>query len=40
MVSTYFIDTSALAKRYITEIGSQWIQALTEPQAKIFGESK
>ncbi len=34
MVSTYFIDTSALAKRYITEAGSQWIQVLTDPQAE------
>jgi predicted nucleic acid-binding protein len=34
MVNTYFIDTSALAKRYITEIGSQWIQTLTDPQAE------
>ena len=34
MVNTYFIDTSALAKRYITEIGSPWVQTLTDPQAE------
>lgn len=33
MVKTYFFDTSALVKRYITEIGSQWVRALADPQA-------
>jgi len=32
-VKSYFIDTSALVKRYITEIGSKWIQLLTDPNA-------
>jgi len=30
-VNSYFIDTSALVKRYIAEIGSEWIQLLTDP---------
>jgi uncharacterized protein len=29
MVAAYFLDTSALVKRYIPEIGTNWIQALT-----------
>ena len=29
MVTVYFLDTSALIKRYIPEIGTTWIQALT-----------
>ncbi|ETR68298.1 MAG: hypothetical protein OMM_10666 [Candidatus Magnetoglobus multicellularis str. Araruama] len=32
-MKSYFIDTSALVKRYITEIGSKWIQLLTDPNA-------
>jgi uncharacterized protein len=33
MVKTYFFDTSALVKRYITEIGSNWVRSLTDPQS-------
>ncbi|MCK5719838.1 MAG: type II toxin-antitoxin system VapC family toxin [Thiomargarita sp.] len=33
MVKTYFFDTSALVKRYITEIGSQWVRTLDDLQA-------
>lgn len=33
MVKTYFFDTSALVKRYITEIGSDWVRTLTDPQS-------
>lgn len=31
MVNIYFLDTSALVKRYVTEIGSVWVQNLTDP---------
>jgi predicted nucleic acid-binding protein len=31
MVSIYFLDSSALVKRYVTETGSAWIRALTDP---------
>jgi len=31
-MKTYFIDTSALVKRYIAERGSQWVKALTDSQ--------
>jgi len=33
-VSIYFLDSSALVKRYVTEIGSTWIRALTAPDAR------
>lgn len=29
----YYLDTSALIKRYLNETGSQWIRDLTEPTA-------
>lgn len=31
MVSTYFLDSSALVKRYVPEMGSSWIQSITAP---------
>jgi uncharacterized protein len=31
MVNAYFLDTSALVKRYIVEIGTPWIQTITNP---------
>jgi uncharacterized protein len=31
MVNQYFLDTSALAKRYIPEIGTPWINRITVP---------
>ena len=34
MVSVYFLDSSALVKRYFEESGSTWIQTLTEPKAR------
>ena len=34
MVSLYFLDSSALVKRYVTEKGSAWIRALTAPSAR------
>lgn len=30
MVNSYFLDTSALVKRYIAETGSNWIQSIIE----------
>ena len=32
MVIVYFMDTSALVKRYINEIGSPWVRSLTDSQ--------
>ena len=28
---SYYLDTSALGKRYVTEVGSGWVRALTAP---------
>jgi hypothetical protein len=33
-VSVYFLDSSALVKRYVQENGSPWIQTLTAPKAR------
>lgn len=33
-MSAYYLDTSALVKRYFPETGSAWILALTDPQAE------
>jgi predicted nucleic acid-binding protein len=33
MVSLFFFDSSAIVKRYRTEIGSRWVRALTDPTA-------
>jgi hypothetical protein len=30
-MATYFFDSSALAKRYVTETGTAWVQSLTDP---------
>jgi uncharacterized protein len=32
MVAAYFLDTSALLKRYVPEIGTQWMQSIADPQ--------
>jgi predicted nucleic acid-binding protein len=32
-VAVYFLDTSAVVKRYVSEVGSAWVQALTDPAA-------
>ncbi|MEG3861372.1 type II toxin-antitoxin system VapC family toxin [Microcoleus sp. herbarium12] len=32
MVNLYFLDSSALIKRYVVEIGSPWIKTLTDSQ--------
>ncbi|MEG4623641.1 type II toxin-antitoxin system VapC family toxin [Microcoleus sp. w1-18aA5] len=31
MVNAYFLDTSALVKRYVPEKGSEWILSITDP---------
>lgn len=33
-MSLYFLDSSAVVKRYVTETGSNWIRALTDPTAR------
>lgn len=33
-MSIYFLDSSALVKRYVTETGSAWIRNLTDPGAR------
>jgi len=32
-VAAYFLDTSAVVKRYVQETGTAWVQALTAPSA-------
>jgi predicted nucleic acid-binding protein len=32
-VAAYYLDTSALVKRYALEIGTAWVRALTDPSA-------
>jgi predicted nucleic acid-binding protein len=32
VVAAYFLDSSALVKRYVNETGSIWVQAITAPQ--------
>ena len=32
-MSLYFLDSSTLVKRYVTEVGTAWVQAVTSPQA-------
>ncbi len=36
MVNAYFLDTSALVKKYMTESGSTWIEILTDPETYTF----
>ena len=33
MAATYFVDSSALVKRYVLETGTAWVQTLTAPAA-------
>lgn len=33
-MSVYFLDSSALVKRYVVELGSAWIRAIAAPQAQ------
>jgi uncharacterized protein len=32
-VSVFYLDTSALVKRYLAEVGSAWVVALTDPSS-------
>jgi uncharacterized protein len=32
MVNVYFLDSSALLKRYVPEVGTAWVQAIVDPQ--------
>ncbi len=32
-MSAYFLDSSALVKRYIFELGSTWLEAIADPRA-------
>lgn len=32
-MTTYYADSSALVKRYVTETGSSWVQGLCDPSA-------
>jgi predicted nucleic acid-binding protein len=32
-VASYFLDSSAIVKRYLTETGSGWVRSLTDPIA-------
>ena len=32
MVDVYFLDSSALLKRYVSEVGTGWIQSIADPQ--------
>jgi predicted nucleic acid-binding protein len=32
MVDAYFLDSSALLKRYVHEVGTAWIQSIADPQ--------
>jgi predicted nucleic acid-binding protein len=34
VVSLYFLDSSAVVKRYVTESGSDWIRSLSDPDAQ------
>ena len=33
-MTTYYVDSSALVKRYVNEIGSNWVQTLCDPAAR------
>ncbi|MFN0071070.1 MAG: type II toxin-antitoxin system VapC family toxin [Chloroflexota bacterium] len=32
-MSFYFIDPSAMVKRYVDEVGSEWVRSITDPTA-------
>ena len=32
-MTTYFLDSSAIGKRYMTEVGSTWVRSLVAPAA-------
>jgi uncharacterized protein len=33
-LTTFYLDTSAVAKRYLTETGTTWVRALTTPDSQ------
>ena len=33
-MTTYFLDASALVKRYVTEMGTPWVTGLLDPAAR------
>ena len=33
-MAAYFLDTSAVLKRYVQETGTAWVQALAAPSAR------
>jgi hypothetical protein len=33
-MTTYYLDTSALSKRYVEETGSNWVRTLVLPEAE------
>jgi len=33
-VAVYFFDTSALVKRHVLEVGSSWVESITDPAAR------
>ncbi len=35
-MAAYFLDTSAVVKRYVLETGTSWVQPLTDPSAGHF----
>jgi predicted nucleic acid-binding protein len=34
VVSVYFVDSSALVKRYVAEVGTVWVQSLADPDSR------
>lgn len=34
MVNAYFLDSSALLKRYVPEVGTAWVQSISDPQSQ------
>ena len=34
MVNVYFLDSSALVKRYVAETGTAWVQSITAPHTR------
>ena len=35
-MTRYYLDTSALVKRYMDEVGSNWVRALTAPDQNVL----
>ncbi|MCP5094830.1 MAG: type II toxin-antitoxin system VapC family toxin [Chloroflexi bacterium] len=32
-MTTYYLDTSALSKRYVAELGTEWLRTIVDPEA-------